>query len=104
MKVERCEVCNFPLVDKHHLIPQSEYGDYGPIVLLCPNCHRLFHLIYNKVVADSKTDKLGHVILAIGLRTERLRKLYDLVYKAQALEAEEAKRVIEYIKGRRGND
>ena len=86
MKLKHCEVCNFPLVDKHHLIPKSYYGDDSPIVFLCPNCHRLFHLIYNHVELESKTSKLGYVILEMGIGNERLDKLYNLVQKAHDLE------------------
>ena len=42
-----CAGCGieYPLMDRHHVLPQSEGGDDNPsnLVDLCPNCHRLTH-------------------------------------------------------------
>lgn len=45
-----CQVCAFPLTDRHHLLPKSEFNRVFDNVEetfahLCPNCHRIFHTV-----------------------------------------------------------
>lgn len=47
---EGCQVCEFPLTDRHHLLPKSEFNRVFDNVEetfahLCPNCHRMFHTV-----------------------------------------------------------
>lgn len=46
----RCFVCEFnfrPLLELHHVVPVSQGGadDMANVVLLCPTCHTLAHLM-----------------------------------------------------------
>ena len=47
----KCEICGFsykPVLQIHHILPISEYGDNSPdnIMCLCPNCHKTLHVVY----------------------------------------------------------
>ncbi len=41
----RCACCDFPLSQKHHLLPFADWGEVDITVQLCPNCHAIYHLI-----------------------------------------------------------
>lgn len=60
----KCEICGFsykPVLQIHHILPISKYGDNSPdnIMCLCPNCHKTLHTIYNSNF-DS-TELMTHI-------------------------------------------
>lgn len=47
----KCEICGFsykPVLQIHHILPISEYGNNAKdnVMCLCPNCHKTLHTIY----------------------------------------------------------
>ncbi len=46
----RCFFCgeeNSVVLEEHHIIPRSLGGENGPTVVLCANCHKKLHYIYD---------------------------------------------------------
>ena len=53
-----CFICGFdykPVLQTHHILPISQLGTNDPdnIICVCPNCHKMIHVIY----ASSKKGK-----------------------------------------------
>lgn len=40
-----CEICSFPLTERHHMLAIKHYGETEIAAQLCANCHRVYHLI-----------------------------------------------------------
>ena len=50
-----CEICNYPISQRHHLMPICEYGENEYCLNLCANCHELYHII------DNALSLKGHI-------------------------------------------
>ncbi len=81
-----CQVCLWPLSQRHHLLPIAEYGENDTTVQLCANCHEIYHLIYNHYVLGSKNLLLGHVLVKLGFINQTISELYQLVERARELD------------------
>ena len=51
-EIGNCEICGFdykPILQIHHIVPISEYGNnqQDNIICVCPNCHKTLHHIYS---------------------------------------------------------
>jgi len=77
-----CEICDYPITDKHHIIPKDYGGtdEEENIIYLCPNHHRAIHFLMNidMILDDERKRKRldddesrGHKFL------QRLRQIYD---------------------------
>ena len=45
METDYCKKCGtYTIVEKHHVLPKSIFGGIGPVINLCPTCHRKYHL------------------------------------------------------------
>lgn len=56
-----CACCDYPISERHHVVPFSEWGD-GIVLSLCANCHELWHIIDRaetdfKKYADTDEDR-----------------------------------------------
>lgn len=47
-----CGCCNWPLTERHHLLEFSDHGENNYTVQLCPNCHDLYHIIWNAYIEE----------------------------------------------------
>jgi len=48
-EMKRCERCNsMAFLEKHHVWPKSIFLGLGPVIELCPNCHREYHIKLGK--------------------------------------------------------
>lgn len=45
-----CEVCGYPVSQRHHFFMVAHYGESDDTAMLCSNCHELYHLMYNALV------------------------------------------------------
>ena len=44
MEKDKCQKCNdYGWVEKHHILPKSDYGENDQTAKLCPNCHTDYH-------------------------------------------------------------
>lgn len=63
----KCEVCGFnykPILQIHHIVPISEFGNNQEdnIICVCPNCHKALHYLYsafNRDKGERRTDLLN---------------------------------------------
>src|SRR6266566_3671332 len=53
-----CQCCAFPLTQRHHLCGVAKYGENEFTVQLCPNCHRIYHLIDEADHGNKESHKL----------------------------------------------
>jgi len=53
-----CQSCAFPLSQRHHLFGVAKYGENEITVQVCPNCHRLYHLIGECTRGNKESQKL----------------------------------------------
>lgn len=59
-KAERmtpCQICDYPISQRHHLFDIARYGENDDTVPLCANCHELYHLAYTALAEDSNWCK-----------------------------------------------
>ena len=47
----KCEICGFsfkPVLQIHHILPISEFGNNAEdnVICVCPNCHKSLHVLY----------------------------------------------------------
>lgn len=49
-RVRPCIVCGFPFSDEHHIHPEILGREKSPTVILCPNHHRLAHIVQGMVI------------------------------------------------------
>lgn len=59
-----CQICGYPLSQRHHLLSYGEFGENDSIVCLCANCHGFYHLLWSALALESKTAK--HTINSIA--------------------------------------
>lgn len=90
----KCEVCGAsykPILQIHHILPVSNFGnnDSDNIICVCPNCHKTLHHIYRSL---KKTDE--EVFMAyVGLPSDIKKKIWDVV----GIYAEKSDEVCRYI-------
>lgn len=96
-KLTPCECCHYPISQRHHLLNYAYHGENEHTMQLCANCHELYHLLYNKYVAGSKTIKLGKVINALGINDKRIMFLFETVMKVKEFEIQMSKQALEII-------
>ena len=51
-RVRPCIVCQFPFSDEHHIHPEILGRDQSPTIILCPNHHRVAHILQGIVAND----------------------------------------------------
>lgn len=94
-KKGKCEICGTaykPILQIHHILPISNFGnnDDDNIICVCPNCHKTLHHLYNSL---KKTDE--DVITAyLGVPKEIREKVWAVV----GIYAKKQEEVYEYIK------
>lgn len=69
-EVGKCEICGFnyrPVLQIHHIVPISEFGNNRAdnIICVCPNCHKTLHHIYS-VFKSGKEEYIDPLIQAYG--------------------------------------
>ncbi len=81
-----CKICNYPISDIHHIIPKKFGGtdEIKNLVNLCPNHHRVFHLLVsmerkqrklkNKYSNNFKLNQQARIVLEI---MQNDRKMFD---------------------------
>lgn len=57
-RLTACEVCAYPLSEKHHLLPFAWMGDSPVTFQLCPNCHSLVHIAFDALIHDREHSQL----------------------------------------------
>lgn len=71
-----CLCCNYPITQRHHLLPFAIYGENGMTVQLCANCHELYHLIENWTRESAKSVRKA--IQMINGKTET-QQMYNYI-------------------------
>lgn len=92
-KIGECEICGFdfkPILQIHHIVPISEYGNNQPenIVCVCPNCHKTLHYIYSRF---SKDDGINFDL--IKKHNDNMQKIVEILVRYLAMKGE----IVEYF-------
>lgn len=71
----KCEICGFdykPILQIHHIVPISEYGNnqQDNIICVCPNCHKTLHHIYS-VFNREKDEYIDSLNRAYGTNVSK---------------------------------
>lgn len=64
-----CRYCNYPISQRHHMLPVSVYGETANILNLCANCHEAFHIFahaYEDILAGREGTR--NITLMLKLR------------------------------------
>lgn len=89
-----CEICGMsykPILQIHHILPVSNFGNNDPdnVICVCPNCHKTLHHIYHSL---KKTDEEA-LLAYIGIPSDIKKKIWDVV----GIYARKSDEVYEYI-------
>ncbi len=85
-KYGSCSICGFafkPILQTHHILPISKYGDNsdGNVICVCPNCHKTLHYMYSALSKDSYEemfeDAYLHFYILSGKKTAQ--NLFDVI-------------------------
>jgi hypothetical protein len=98
-----CQNCGFPYSQRHHLFQFATYGENEITVLLCPNCHRLYHLIGQAYRGNIQSQKLLNPFkLDQKLCDHYLTPLLRLYRDVERIEGDDvaAAAVEEFVEGR----
>lgn len=82
-EVGKCEVCGFnykPILQIHHIVPVSEFGNNqrDNIICVCPNCHKALHHIYSTFNGE-KCEYIYSLSRAYG--TEAYERMSDVFFR-----------------------
>jgi len=44
-RLSPCICCSYPVTQRHHCLNFADYGEVGPSIQLCANCHEFYHLV-----------------------------------------------------------
>ena len=71
------------MTQQHHILPVEYFGDNGAIVPLCPNCHQLYHILYDAFILNREKAQDKWALMYARHPDERLvehaMKVVDLV-------------------------
>ena len=86
-KIGKCEVCDFnfePILQIHHIVPISEFGNNQPenIICVCPNCHKMLHYLYSSFL-EKKANPFSINLAYTKHVYERLDGILDRYFDMQ---------------------
>lgn len=75
-EIGKCEICGFdykPVLQIHHIVPVSEFGNNqrDNIICVCPNCHKTLHHIYTVFNGD-KDEYIDSLNEAYGMKVSKI--------------------------------
>jgi 5-methylcytosine-specific restriction endonuclease McrA len=82
----KCAICDYKhsiILEIHHIVPVCCGGgkEEGNLILICPNCHALFHKIFD-ATTDDDTQFLGALYSKLG-ETQEFTKILDIITEAR---------------------
>lgn len=71
-----CEICSFsykPVLQIHHILPISEYGNNAKdnVLCVCPNCHKSLHVLYKMFDKGKSKDEFHTIFNSYEMQTVR---------------------------------
>jgi len=91
-RIRQCTVCGFNFSDEHHIHAEILGKDNSPTIILCPNHHRLAHILQCRLSSkesirsisnfiDSSFDKnfINKAMPALIREYDRLTKLSEIL-------------------------
>lgn len=93
----QCMICGFdfePVLQIHHVLPISEYGDNDErnVIVVCPTCHKVLHKAYS-AIRSNDFNKLKSVIDFVDCyRYENVFKaiVYEYIHSDKETKTKEA--------------
>ena len=82
-EIGKCEICGFafkPVLQIHHILPISKFGnnERDNIICVCPNCHKTLHVLYK---AFAKDKELNFEAIENEYGRESAKKLYRILFE-----------------------
>lgn len=76
-----CQFCEYPLSERHHILPVSMFGENMFTLQLCANCHELYHIVERVFLykSEGQFDLLDAFKTAYGKDDIRLKKAYHFI-------------------------
>lgn len=68
-RTRSCIYCNYPISQRHHILPVSIYGNTAAVTELCANCHEAYHIFaraYEDILAGKENTR--SITLMLKLR------------------------------------
>lgn len=72
-----CQLCDYPLSERHHLLPFAEFGENDSTIQLCPNCHNFYHIVWRALIEN---NPLAHRIVEKVLGKIPHLQFYGVLY------------------------
>ena len=87
IRLTPCEVCDFPLTHRHHLLAFVENGESNYTIQLCATCHELLHIAMGAIIHKKRraTEVYTAFRGTVGANSELIKKIEDLVYSTAEL-------------------
>lgn len=70
-----CEICGMsykPILQIHHILPVSKFGNNDPdnIICVCPNCHKTLHHLYHSLKKTEEELLLAYCHIPKEIKTK----------------------------------
>ena len=90
----KCEICGMsykPILQIHHILPVSNWGnnDSDNVICVCPNCHKTLHHIYQSfkktddiafgAYVDIPRDIKANVVAVLDVYTKKYDEVYEYI-------------------------
>lgn len=87
-RITPCKWCRFPISQRHHFLPVSEYGENDITVQICANCHEIYHIIHTCLTKQTPSSMTKYIALTVhlGENDKRLQRALHWVKYLQDLE------------------
>ena len=89
-RLQKCQCCEHPISERHHLLEVSQYGDNEYTFQLCPNCHELYHILSAALTYGTQAKAANKLLKRVesewGSNSKvlnRIRKIVTLVSDAK---------------------
>ena len=83
-----CQICAYPLSERHHPLSIKDYGETGEVYHLCAICHELYHLVERFEKGSDRAQLLLIAYIERFGQDERLNSIIQLYEDSKTLEVE----------------
>lgn len=81
-----CRFCNFPISQRHHILPVSLYGETAWVIELCARCHDSVH-IFTRAIVDIQAGKEDSRNIKLMMKLRRYYRYDREAFRIEQLSA-----------------